>query len=143
MHGVVSAEFNICLSRQACADCSGTSGILGTARPLESRVSYSSACQPPLWVVLHSNASTATHASIQSLLLGNSLGRNGCIIIPPMAPKPKVLYLRSVPPDLVNKLKAAAALSGGQSIQTYVVQLLLEHVAELERRGQLPKGKGS
>ena len=60
-----------------------------------------------------------------------------------MAPKPKVLYLRSVPPDLVNKLKAAAALSGGQSIQTYVLQLLLEHVADLEHKGQLPKGRGS
>jgi hypothetical protein len=53
---------------------------------------------------------------------------------------PRVLYLRNVPNDLVNKLKAAAALSGGQSIQEYVVQLLLDHVAELERKGQLPKG---
>jgi hypothetical protein len=60
-----------------------------------------------------------------------------------MATKPKVLYLRNVPDDLVHKLKAAAALSGGRSIQQYVVQLLLEHVAELERKGQLPKGKGS
>ena len=59
----------------------------------------------------------------------------------PMATKPKVVYLRNVPADLVNKLKAAAALSGGQSIQTYVVKLLLEHIAELERKGQLPKGK--
>jgi len=53
---------------------------------------------------------------------------------------PRVLYLRNVPNDLVNKLTAAAALSGGQSIQEYVVQLLLDHVAELERKGQLPKG---
>jgi hypothetical protein len=60
-----------------------------------------------------------------------------------MAAKPKVVYLRNVPADLVNKLKAAAALSGGQSIQKYVVQLLLEHITELERKGQLPKGKGS
>ena len=60
-----------------------------------------------------------------------------------MAPKPKVLYLRNVTPDLVNKLKAVAALSGGQSIQKYVLQLLLEHVTELERKGQLPKGRGS
>ena len=59
-----------------------------------------------------------------------------------MAP-PKVVYLRNVPADLVNKLKAAASLSGGQSIQTYVLQLLLEHVADLERKGQLPKGRGS
>jgi hypothetical protein len=60
-----------------------------------------------------------------------------------MAAKPKVLYLRNVPPDILNKLKAAAALSGGQSIQKYILQLLLEHVAELERKGQLPKGKSS
>jgi plasmid stability protein len=60
-----------------------------------------------------------------------------------MATKPKVLYLRNVPDDLVHKLRAAAALSGGHSTQKYVVQLLLEHVAELERKGQLPKGKGS
>jgi hypothetical protein len=55
-------------------------------------------------------------------------------------PRPKVVYLRNVPPELVNKLKAAAALSGGQSIQRYVSQLLLDHVAELERKGQLPEG---
>ena len=60
-----------------------------------------------------------------------------------MATKPKVLYLRNVPPDILNKLKAAAALSGGQSIQKYSLQLLLEHVAELERKGQWPKGKSS
>ena len=56
-----------------------------------------------------------------------------------MATKPKVVYLRNVPADLVNRLKAAAALSGGKSVQKYVVQLLLDHIAELERKGQLPK----
>ena len=58
-----------------------------------------------------------------------------------MASKPKVLYLRNVPGDLVHKLKAAAALSGGQSIQKYVVQLLVDHVVDLERKGLLPKEK--
>jgi hypothetical protein len=57
--------------------------------------------------------------------------------------KPKVLYLRDVPADVLNKLRAAAALSGGKSVQKYVIQLLLEHVAELERKGQLPKGRHS
>jgi hypothetical protein len=52
----------------------------------------------------------------------------------------KVLYLRGVPPDLSNKLKAAAALQG-QSLQVYLVALLRAHVAELERTGRLPKGK--
>ena len=58
-----------------------------------------------------------------------------------MATKPKVLYLRNVPDHLLHKLKAVAALSGGQSIQKYVVQLLVNHVADLERKGHLPKGK--
>ena len=53
----------------------------------------------------------------------------------------KVLYVRGVPYDLANKLKAAAALNG-QSLQTYLVKMLHAHVAELERKGQLPKGKG-
>ena len=68
--------------------------------------------------------------------------RSESYIIVLMATKPKVVYLRNVPSDVVNKLKAAAALSGGQSIQKYILQLLLEHVAELERKGQLPKGRG-
>ncbi len=59
-----------------------------------------------------------------------------------MPTKSKVLYLRNVPSELVNKLKAAAALSGGHSIQKYLVKLLHDHVADLERKGQLPKGKG-
>jgi hypothetical protein len=58
-----------------------------------------------------------------------------------MPTQPKVVYLRNVPAELVNKLKAAAALSGGLSVQKYVLKLLHDHVAELERRGQLPKGK--
>ena len=53
---------------------------------------------------------------------------------------PRVIYLRNVPPDLVNRLKAAAALDG-LSLQKYLVQLLQTHVADLERRGFLPKNK--
>jgi hypothetical protein len=53
----------------------------------------------------------------------------------------KVLYIRNVPPDLANKLKAAAALNG-QSLQQYLVLLLRDHVTDLERNGLLPKGKG-
>jgi hypothetical protein len=84
---------------------------------------------------------------LASYLVGNAQVKqacaawSGCCIIAHMAAKPKVLYLRNVPDDLLHKLKAAAALSGGQSIQKYVVQLLIDHVADLERKGQLPKGK--
>lgn len=52
----------------------------------------------------------------------------------------KVLYLRGVPASLAQRLKAAAALEG-QSLQAYVVKMLRAHLAELERRGVLPKGK--
>ncbi len=52
----------------------------------------------------------------------------------------KVLYLRGIAPDISRKLKAAAALSG-QSLTVYIAALLKAHVAELERRGQLPKPK--
>ncbi|MGD9728592.1 MAG: hypothetical protein AB7G68_16495 [Nitrospiraceae bacterium] len=58
----------------------------------------------------------------------------------PAPDRPKILYVRDVPADLPNKLKAAAALQG-QSLQTYLVHTLRAHVAELERKGQLPKSK--
>lgn len=56
-------------------------------------------------------------------------------------PKPsKVLYVRGVPVALAQKLKAAAALDG-QSLQAYLITMLRAHVADLERKGALPKGK--
>lgn len=58
-----------------------------------------------------------------------------------MAEKPKVLYVRGVPAKLANKLKAAAALEG-HSLQRYLVKMLHAHVADLERKGHLPKGRG-
>lgn len=58
-----------------------------------------------------------------------------------MPPAPsKVLYIRDVPADLSKKLKGAAALQG-TSLQEYVVEVLQGHVAELERKGLLPKAK--
>lgn len=55
-------------------------------------------------------------------------------------PASKVLYIRHVPGELTKKMKAAAALQG-QTLQEYVVEVLQAHVADLERKGQLPKGK--
>jgi predicted HicB family RNase H-like nuclease len=57
----------------------------------------------------------------------------------PLPPR-KVLYIRDVPADLSKKLKGAAALQG-TSLQEYVVEVLQAHVADLERKGQLPKSK--
>ncbi len=58
-----------------------------------------------------------------------------------MPEKSKVLYIRGVPNELANKLKAAAALEG-HSLQEYMVKWLHAHVADLERKGHLPKGRG-
>ncbi|HMF85169.1 MAG TPA: hypothetical protein VK598_02335 [Nitrospiraceae bacterium] len=59
----------------------------------------------------------------------------------PMPAHPrKVLYVRDVPADLSKKLKGVAALQG-TSLQEYVVAVLQAHVAELERKGHLPKSK--
>ncbi len=65
-----------------------------------------------------------------------------CYPLPLAMPTPsnKVLYIRGAAPDLVGKLKAAAALSG-TSLQQYVMTLLQSHVSDLERKGKLPKGK--
>ncbi len=51
-----------------------------------------------------------------------------------------VLYLRNTPPELARKLRAAAALSG-KRFPGYVMEVLQAHVAELERKGFLPKSK--
>jgi predicted HicB family RNase H-like nuclease len=51
-----------------------------------------------------------------------------------------VLNLRGMPKDLIAKLKAAAALEH-LSLKNYVAALLQHHVADLEKKGLLPKGK--
>ena len=57
-----------------------------------------------------------------------------------MKPPTTTVNLREIPKDLVNKLKAAAALDGA-SLKDYVIALFQERVTELEKKGQLPKGK--
>ena len=61
-----------------------------------------------------------------------------------MKPDPKeeitVLSLREMPKDLIAKLKAAAALEHA-SLRDYIAVLLQHHVADLEKKGLLPKAK--
>lgn len=52
-----------------------------------------------------------------------------------------VLYVRGTPRDLARKLRAAAALAG-KGLPGYVLEVLQDHVTELERKGLLPKAKG-
>ena len=52
-----------------------------------------------------------------------------------------VLYVRDFPIALSRKLRAVAALSGSRGMRTYLIEILQAHVAELEKKGILPKGK--
>jgi len=52
-----------------------------------------------------------------------------------------VLYVRGTPRDLARKLRAAAALAG-KRLPGYVLEVLRDHVTELERKGLLPRSKG-
>ena len=55
--------------------------------------------------------------------------------------KTTVVYVRDVPRDVFQKLKGAAALQGYRSVNAYLLDHLKAHVAELERRGILPRGR--
>ncbi|TMQ29244.1 MAG: hypothetical protein E6K65_09990 [Nitrospirae bacterium] len=59
---------------------------------------------------------------------------------PDMKEETTVLNLRDMPKDLIAKLKAVAALEH-TSLKDYVTGLLEHHVADLEKKGLLPKGK--
>lgn len=56
--------------------------------------------------------------------------------------KTTVLYVRDFPIELSRKLRAVAALSGSRGMRTYLIEILQAHVADLEKKGLLPKGKG-
>ena len=51
------------------------------------------------------------------------------------------IFVRGASRELSLKLRAAAALQGYRSVNAYLVELLDAHVAELERKGVLPKPK--
>ena len=53
-----------------------------------------------------------------------------------------VLNLRDMPRELIAKLKAVAALDGA-SLKDYVTGILRQHVHDLEKKGQIPKGKST
>lgn len=54
---------------------------------------------------------------------------------------PPALFVRGIPEEVVRKVRAAAALAG-KGFPAYLRELLEAHVADLERKGQLPKSKG-
>jgi plasmid stability protein len=56
-------------------------------------------------------------------------------------PDGSVLYVRDMPRDVLARMKAAAALNH-KSLAEYVRDLFETHVADLEKKGVLPKGKG-
>ena len=71
------------------------------------------------------------------------------LLLMPKAKVPKEPYdepgtwiFRDIPRDLMRRAKAAAAIQG-TSVKQLTIDLMEEHLKELDRKGILPKGKGS
>lgn len=63
----------------------------------------------------------------------------------PIAPKelndePGTWIFRDVPRDMMRRAKAAAAIQG-KSVRQLTIDLMEEHLKELDKKGILPKGK--
>ena len=54
--------------------------------------------------------------------------------------EPGTWIFRDVPRDLMRRVKAAAAIQG-KSVKRLTIELMEEHLKELDRKGILPKGK--
>ena len=54
--------------------------------------------------------------------------------------EPGTWIFRDIPRELMRRAKAAAAIQG-KSIKQLAIELMEEHLRELERKGILPKGK--
>lgn len=54
--------------------------------------------------------------------------------------EPGIWHFREVPRDAIVKAKIGAALES-LSVKAFIIRLVEDHWAELERKGQLPKSK--
>jgi hypothetical protein len=54
---------------------------------------------------------------------------------------PGTWIFKDIPRELMQRTKAAAAIQG-TSVKQLMIDLMEEHLKELERRGVMPKGKG-
>ena len=54
--------------------------------------------------------------------------------------EPGTWIFRDIPRDLMRRAKAAAAIQG-KSVKQLTMDLMEEHLRELNRKGILPKGK--
>ena len=52
-----------------------------------------------------------------------------------------VLYVREAQRELTQTLKGALPLCRERDLQAYLLEMLQNHVNELERKGMLPRGK--
>ena len=55
--------------------------------------------------------------------------------------EPGTWIFRDIPRGLMRRAKAAAAIQG-KSVKQLTIDLMEEHLKELDRKGILPKGKG-
>lgn len=54
--------------------------------------------------------------------------------------EPGTWIFRDVPRDMMRRAKAAAAIQG-KSVRQLTIDLMAEHLQDLDRKGILPKGK--
>ncbi|MCA9469084.1 MAG: hypothetical protein KC643_27070 [Nitrospira sp.] len=57
-----------------------------------------------------------------------------------LSDEPGTWIFRDIPREVMRRAKAAAAIQG-KSVRQLTIDLMEEHLQELDRRGILPKGK--
>ncbi|MGD9851727.1 MAG: hypothetical protein AB7T38_10695 [Nitrospirales bacterium] len=58
----------------------------------------------------------------------------------PLSDEPGTWIFREIPREVMRRAKAAAAIQG-KSVRQLTIDLMEEHLQELDRKGILPKGK--
>jgi hypothetical protein len=54
---------------------------------------------------------------------------------------PGTWIFKDIPHELMQRTKAGAAIQGKDSVKSLIIELVEEHLQELEKKGLLPKGK--
>jgi len=60
----------------------------------------------------------------------------------PPSKGPGTWIFKDIPRELMQRMKAGAAIQGKASVRSLILELVQKHLEELENKGLLPKGKG-
>ena len=55
---------------------------------------------------------------------------------------PGTWLFKDIPRELMQRTKAGAAIQGKDSVKALILELVENHLKDLEKKGMLPKGKG-